>query len=239
MSSTDPAKIQVPLKGAAWQKSSPPRPSVVYSLAKWLLQPILLVLFKVRMIDKDRVPRVGPVVIAGNHVSYMDPLLVCMSQPRTRPVHFMAKIELFGNGAFFNWLLRALHAFPVRRGAADRDAIHAGSDILERGGIVGIFPEGTRVRGGKEAEGQEGAAFLAMRTGAVIVPVGICGTDRIQPPGDKHWHAVPLTVFFGEPIDPASIAADLPRKERLDQLTRTVMAGIENAKAHADREIRE
>ncbi len=238
MSSKDPATIHVPLKGPAWQKNSPPRPGWLYTASKWLLQPILIALFKIRLIGADRVPRSGPVVIAGNHVSYMDPLIVCMSQPRTRPVHFMAKIELFGNGAFFNWLLRQEHAFPVRRGAADREAIHTGSDILERGGIVGIFPEGTRVRGGKEAEGQEGAAFLAMRTGALIVPVGICGTDRIQPPGDKRWHYIPLTAYFGAPIDPARFTEG-GRKQRLEALTAAVMAGIDQAKSQADCVIRE
>jgi 1-acyl-sn-glycerol-3-phosphate acyltransferase len=238
VSSADPADIHVPLKGPAWQKHVPPRPGPLYSVTKWLVEPVLRWLFKVRMIRVDRVPTSGPVIIAGNHVSYMDPLLVCMSQPRKRPVHFMAKIELFGNGAFFNWLLRQEAAFPVRRGAADREAIHTASDILERGGIVGIFPEGTRVRGGKESEGQEGAAFLAMRTGAVIVPVGICGTDRIQPPGDKLWHYVPVTVYFGEPIDPKDLAEG-PRKQQLVELTATVMAGITEAKSQADCVIRE
>ena len=226
----------MPLKGPAWQTSAPPKTGWVYSLAKWLLQPILRYLFKVRFINDDRVPTSGPVVIAGNHLSYMDPLLVCMSQPRRRPVHFMAKIELFGHGAFFNWLLRALHAFPVRRGQADREAIKTATDILERGGIVGIFPEGTRVRGDKQAEGQEGAAYMALRADAPVVPVGICGTDRIQPPGDKRWHYVPLTAVFGEPIHPGDFVGG--RKERLDSMTEAVMAAIDEAKRQADCAIR-
>jgi 1-acyl-sn-glycerol-3-phosphate acyltransferase len=204
----------------------------VYSLAKWLLQPILVYLFQVRFVGVERVPATGPVVLAGNHLSYMDPLVICMSQPRGRPVHFMAKIELFGHGAFFSWLLRRLHAFPVRRGHADREAIKTATDILERGGVVGMFPEGTRVRGGKESQGQEGAAFVAQRAGATIVPVGICGTDRIQPPGDKHWHRVPVTAYFGEPIDPEEFVGS--RKERLEAMTAALMAGIETAKHKAD-----
>jgi 1-acyl-sn-glycerol-3-phosphate acyltransferase len=224
--------IKVPAKGPAWQKHSPPRPGWVYSLAKWLLGPALLVLFKVRVEGKDRVPATGPVIIAGNHLSYMDPLIVCLAEPRSRPVHFMAKLVLFNHGPFFSWLLRSLHAFPVRRGTADRESIATATDILRRGGIVGIFPEGTRIRGGKVSEGQEGAAFIAMHAGVPIVPVGICGTDRIQPPGDTHWHLVPLNAYFGKPIDPASFVGK--RKERLEAMTAAVMAAIDDAKYHAD-----
>jgi 1-acyl-sn-glycerol-3-phosphate acyltransferase len=208
----------------------------VYSLSKWILQPVLVYLFKMRFIGAERVPAVGPVVLAGNHRSYMDPLVICMSQPRRRPVHFMAKIELFGHGAFFSWLLRQEHGFPVRRGHADREAIKTATDILERGGIVGIFPEGTRVRDGKAAEGEGGAAFVALRAGATIVPVGICGTDRIQPPGDKRWHYVPVTAYFGEPIRPERFEGG--RRERLEAMTAAVMAGIEEAKRQADCAVR-
>ena len=228
--------VKVPPKGPAWQKTAPPRPSWVYSLTKWILGPILVVVFKVRIVGVERVPATGPVVIAGNHRSYLDPLLVCLAEPRRRPVHFMAKLVLFSHGAFFSWLLRALHAFPVRRGSADREAIGTATDILKRGGIVGIFPEGTRIRGDKVSEAEEGAAFIAMHAHAPIVPVGICGTDLVQPPGDKHWHAVPLNMYFGEPIDPDSFEG--PRKERLAAITAAVMAGIDDAKSHADRAVR-
>ena len=227
----DLSGIHVALRGAAWRKHTPPRPAPLYSLGKWLLGPILARLFTMRFVRIDRVPKTGPVVIAGNHVSYMDALVICIGMPRRRPVHFMAKIELFRNRAF-NWVLRQVHAFPVRRGQADRDAIHTGTDILKRGGVVGIFPEGTRVRGDKTSEGQEGAAFLALRTDARIVPVGICGTERIQPPGQKHWRYVPITTYFGEPIDPKSFSGG--RKERLEALTAAVMAGIDEAKAQAE-----
>ena len=226
------AGIKVPKKGGAWQKHSPPRPGWFYRAAKMVAQPIIKILFKMRFEHIDRVPATGPVIIAGNHVSYMDPVMICIGEPVSRPVHFMAKIELFGNGSIFNWMLRNLHAFPVRRGAADREAIATAADILRRGGIVGIFPEGTRVRGGKVSQGEEGAAFIALRTGALIVPVGICGTDRIQPPGEKKWHYVPLNAYFGEPIDPAGF--DGGRKERLEAITAAVMAGIDDAKSHAD-----
>jgi 1-acyl-sn-glycerol-3-phosphate acyltransferase len=225
-------EIKVPKKGPAWQKNAPPRPSWLYSLTKWILGPILRVLFRIRVEGFEHVPAAGPVIIAGNHRSYMDPLLVCLASPRKRPVHFMAKIVLFSHGAFFSWMLRMFHAFPVRRGTADREAIGTASDILKRGGVVGIFPEGTRVRGDKVAQPEQGAAFIAMHAGAVIVPVGICGTDRIQPPGDKHWHLVPVNTYFAEPIDPADF--DGTRKERLAAITAAVMAGIDEAKCHAD-----
>jgi 1-acyl-sn-glycerol-3-phosphate acyltransferase len=232
----DLSAVVVPHRGGAYGTSVPPRPSWVYSLSHWVVKPLLKALFKMRFVSRDRLPESGPVIIAGNHLSYMDPLMICIAEPRTRPVHFMAKIELFNHGAFFNWLLRMEHGFPVHRGQVDRDSIVTASDILKRGGVVGIFPEGTRIRGGKQAEGQEGAAFLAVRTGALVVPVGICGSDRIQPPGDKHWHYVPLTAFFGEPIDPGAFEGG--RKERVAAMTAAIMAGIDDAKRSADCTVR-
>ena len=162
--------------------------------------------------------------------------MICLIEPRSRPVHFMAKIVLFSHGAFFSWLLRSRHAFPVRRGTADRESIATATDILRRGGIVGIFPEGTRIRGDKVSQGEEGAAFIAMHVGCPIVPVGICGTDRIQPPGHKLWHYVPLNAYFGEPIDP--LAFEGKRKERLAAITAAVMTGIDEAKRQADCAVR-
>jgi 1-acyl-sn-glycerol-3-phosphate acyltransferase len=228
----DLSSLVVPRKGGAYGTSTPPRPTWVYSLSHWVVKPVLKFLFRMRFMHRDRLPESGPVIIAGNHLSYMDPLMVCIGEPRVRPVHFMAKIELFAHGPFFSWLLRMEHGFPVHRGRADRDSIATASDILNRGGVVGIFPEGTRIRGGKESAGQEGAAFLAIRTGALVVPVGICGSDRIQPPGDKRWHLVPLNAFFGEPIDPAGFEGG--RKERVAEMTAAIMAGIDEAKRSAD-----
>lgn len=230
--SADLIDLVVPRTGGAYQDHTPPRPTWVYSLSHWIVKPVLSWLFKMRFINLDRVPDRGGVIIAGNHLSYMDPLMICIGEGRRRPVHFMAKIELFSHGRFFSWLLRMEHAFPVVRGIPDRDAIVTATDILNRGGVVGIFPEGTRIRSGKTSEGQEGAAFLAVRTGSVVVPVGICGTDRIQPPGDKKWHYVPLTAFFGEPIDPAAFEGG--RKQRVNEMTAAIMAGIDQAKNSAD-----
>jgi 1-acyl-sn-glycerol-3-phosphate acyltransferase len=228
------ADIHVVKRGMAWRESVPPRPGFVYNLAWLVLKPSLYVIFRMRFLERQRIPADRPVILAGNHVSYMDPVMICIGSFRRRPVHFMGKIELFAT-PLTSFLMRGLGAFPVRRGAADRDAIATASHILERGGIVGIFPEGTRIRGGKTvAAPQDGAAFIALRTGAVIVPVGICGTESIHPTGTKGIRFPRLTAYYGEPIDPADFTEG-SRKERLAAITAAVMAGIEDAKHNAVR----
>ncbi|MEA5075082.1 MAG: lysophospholipid acyltransferase family protein, partial [Coriobacteriia bacterium] len=139
-------------------------------------------LFRTRIIGATRIPA-GGALLAGNHVSYLDPVLLWCVSPR--PVHFMAKSELFVKG-FIAWLLPRLWSFPVNRGEPDRTAILTATESLNSGGLVGVFPEGSR----READAGEavgaahgGAAFIALRAGVPIVPVAILGTERAMPRG--------------------------------------------------------
>lgn len=165
-------------------------------------------------------PADGGVVLAGNHVSYLDPVVIPAGL--WRRVSFMAKSELFAKPVL-GWLMSMLYAFPVRRELADREAIATAGKRLEDGWAVGIFPEGTRVFGG-EVAGQEGAAFIALRAGAPLVPVGIDGTGRVRPRGVRTFRLPRITVVFGEPIDPASFPGG--RKERVAAITAELMARI-------------
>jgi len=183
---------------------------------------LLLALFRVRAIDMDRIPASGA-ILAGNHVSYADPVLLWCAAPRL--VHFMGKAELW-EIPVVGRLLTSVRAFPVRRGSADREAISAATRLLKSGELVGIFPEGTRVRGSDVlGEGQEGVAFIAMRAGVPIVPIGIDGTNRIMPEGTHMLRFPRVTMCFGEPIA-LDTYADLPRKERLVAITRELMERI-------------
>jgi 1-acyl-sn-glycerol-3-phosphate acyltransferase len=136
---------------------------------------------------RELIPREGPVILIGNHVSYLDPPALGVACPRQ--VYFMAKVELF-RIPLFGYIIGALGAFPVKRGAPDRKAIKRALEILASGKVLGIFPEGTRIMTGELGPAEEGAALLALRTGACLVPAGIRGT---RGPG-------PVRIVFGEPV---------------------------------------
>ena len=145
----------------------------LYRLARVLLTPPLRLWFRIRVTGMEHVPRDGPAILAPNHKSFLDPLFVGLVV--RRPVRYMAKVEMF-RGRLAGLLLR-LGAFPVRRGEADADAVDTACAILREGGLVVVFPEGTRVDE-RDALGSphHGAGRLALETGAPIVPVAIKGT---------------------------------------------------------------
>ena len=139
----------------------------VYWVVRAILQPFFHIYFRLRRIGLEHIPKEGPVLLASNHRSFSDPFLIgcCLG----RPLHFVAKIELFDK-RWKAWILLALGAFPIRRGESDEAAMETARVILERGGAVGIFPEGTRVRPGPLGEPKRGVGRLALETGAPIVP---------------------------------------------------------------------
>lgn len=181
-------------------------------------------LIPTRLLGVENLPR-GGAVLAGNHVSYLDPVLLWCAAPR--PVHFMAKQELW-ESRFLGWALPRLWAFPVRRGEPDRTAIATATDLLRAGELVGVFPEGTRSAEGSPALGEAhgGAAFLALRAEVPVVPTAFVGTERVWPRGARLPRRGRVTISFGPPIDPASVLPDAGRKERVRELTRIIMEAI-------------
>ncbi|MGI5921408.1 MAG: lysophospholipid acyltransferase family protein [Syntrophomonadaceae bacterium] len=141
----------------------------------------------------NNIPSTGPVIIASNHVSNWDPVMVAISIQRT--ICFIAKAELFSN-IILNKLFRKLHAFPVKRGTADRRAIKEALDILAQGKVLGIFPEGQRHKSNTESKAHAGIAMLALKSQAPVVPVACIGTGRKFPCG---WFS-PLLVRVGKPM---------------------------------------
>lgn len=198
-----------------------------YRAARFLratLAKLVLAAFRTRAIDIDRVPMHGGAILAGNHVSYADPVLLWCKSPR--PCHFMAKAQLFETSVI-GWGLPRLWAFPVRRGEADRAAISKATEYLKAGDLVGIFPEGTRTRDndGELGAAHQGVAFIALRAGVPIIPVGIAGTDRIRPEGSHMLRFPQVTMCFGEPIT-AEDFSSLDKRERLQAMTAAVMDSI-------------
>jgi 1-acyl-sn-glycerol-3-phosphate acyltransferase len=127
---------------------------------------------------KDHVPTAGPLIIVANHLNMADPPLLGAAIPRR--IHFMAKQELFDSR--FGWAMRWFGAFPVRRFEADLAALRAAQGILKEGGVLGMFPEGHRSRGGGMGPPHPGTALIALRTGAPLLPVGITGTEHVRTP---------------------------------------------------------
>ncbi len=174
---------------------SGPGATPAYRLAWAIIHPLFRLLYRMRVIGLHNVPREGPIVLASNHVSNIDPVFV--GAACNRQVHFMAKVELWSFRPL-GWLVQALGAFPVRRGEADREAIRTALELLDEAAVVGIFPEGRRQMAGKLGEPQPGVALLSMRAGVTTIPVLLRGTDRIL--RRKRLGFPRVTVRFGPPV---------------------------------------
>ncbi|HEY8394152.1 MAG TPA: lysophospholipid acyltransferase family protein [Thermaerobacter sp.] len=148
---------------------------MLYSLAKAIFWLLFALVFRWDVRGLEHVPKGGPLLVVANHFSWLDPPLVGTVLPRK--VHFMAKQELF-RYPLFGWLLKRVGAFPVRRGHPDRQALRHSLDLLRRGEVVGLFPEGTRNRGSL-GPFEPGAGLLAVKSGAPVLPVAIDGPYRI------------------------------------------------------------
>jgi 1-acyl-sn-glycerol-3-phosphate acyltransferase len=150
---------------------------LLYLLARAVLLPFFLVYFRLERIGAEHLPRSGPLILAANHRSFLDPFVI--GALTRRPVYYMAKRELFER-RWQAWLLNSLGAFPIDRGAGDEDAMATARAILRRGDCVVIFPEGTRVRPGPLGRPRRGVGRLALETGARVVPVAVIGTEDVR-----------------------------------------------------------
>jgi 1-acyl-sn-glycerol-3-phosphate acyltransferase len=174
--------------------------AVGYWLVKAVLTPILRLLFRVRVEGQEHVPSTGPAVLAANHQSFCDSLFLPLVVPRR--VTFLAKAEYFDKWRTA-WFFRAVGQIPIHRtgGDASARALETARGVLEAGDLVALYPEGTRSTDGSVHRGRTGAARLALECKVVVVPVGISGTDAIQPRGSRFMRPFRLVrVRFGEPM---------------------------------------
>src|SRR5690349_1762328 len=169
---------------------------LVLWLVRAILQPFFHIYFRMVRIGREHIPAEGPVILASNHRSFIDPFVI--GTMVRRPVYYVAKRELFEFHPVLTWLLSALGAFPVDRGAGDEQMIDTAKGILARGGIVLMFPEGTRTRPGSLGKPKRGVGRLALETGAPVVPIAIIGTEDVR----NGWRLRPRKVRLraGRPL---------------------------------------
>ncbi len=197
---------------------------MVYWLFKAILSPVLRALYRIRVEGREHLPKRGPVILAANHRSFLDSFFIPLVIRRR--VTFVAKAEYFDSWRTA-WLFRATGQIPLRRGngTAARQALGEADRVLGGGGVIGIFPEGARSRDGRLQRGNTGPARLAHATGAPLVPVGLVGTDSVQPPGAPLPRPFrPVSVRFGPPIFVATVDGHV--KATLRDATRTLMHAI-------------
>ena len=193
---------------------------------KGVLTPVLGVCFRVKVEGRENIPRRGPVILACNHRSFLDSIFLPLVLRRR--VTFVAKAEYFDDPKTA-WFFRGVGQIPIRRegGSASERALASASEVLQSGGVFAIYPEGTRTRDGFLHRGHTGVARLAIRTETPIVPVGMIGTDEVQPV-DKRMPNLfrRVTVRFGEALDPERYGDMDQERLALRELTDEVMYEI-------------
>lgn len=182
---------------------------IIYRIGRVICRLFFKAIYRMEVIGAANVPAEGPVILCANHISYLDPPFV--GTPLNRKVHYMAKAELF-RIPLLGPLITNLGAFPVKRGGVGKETIRHALKLLEEGKVMGIFPEGTR--GG--SIGKKGAASLALKSGATVIPVAIVGNFK---PFRK------MKIVFGKPVDLTDFRKEA-NSEALVMATDRIMSAI-------------
>jgi 1-acyl-sn-glycerol-3-phosphate acyltransferase len=212
---------------------------VFYLLVRFVLRPLFWITCRPTVTGRENVPLTGPVMLASNHLSFIDSIAIPLVAPRR--VGYLAKAEYWQGSGVSGWLQRslftALGALPVERGThrAAQAALDTALGVLRSGGAFGIYPEGTRSRDGRLARGKTGVAWLALTADCPVVPVAVKGTDRIQPVGASWPRPHRVEITFGEPLAFPELAGQAgkgrPRREVTDQIMEAIakLSGQEKA----------
>ncbi|GLW64846.1 1-acyl-sn-glycerol-3-phosphate acyltransferase [Actinomadura rubrobrunea] len=203
-----------------------------YTFLSRVVAPILRLLFRPQVEGVENVPNYGPLIVASNHLSFIDSFIIPLAIPR--PVTYIAKADYFEGrglkGRFVRWFLTTLGHIPVKRGArrAAMGALEQGVEVLANSGAFAIYPEGTRSPDGRLYRGRTGVGWLVLASGARVLPVGVTGTDKIQPLGASfpRIFGPRPTVRIGQPMD-FSQYRDLPPARARRVITDEIVATIQ------------
>jgi 1-acyl-sn-glycerol-3-phosphate acyltransferase len=199
---------------------------LLQATVRGFVAPLARLIYRPRIEGRNNVPRRGPVILAANHLSFIDSVVIPIVAPR--PVAFLAKAEYFKR-PLLKACLTGIDAIPVHRdlNRAAQASLEIALDVLAQGRAFGIHPEGSRSRDGRLYRGRTGVAWLALSSGAPVVPVAVMGTDEIQPVGAKLPKIGRITVRFGEPLhftpDPDA-NPNLQRRAVTDEIMAAIQA---------------
>jgi 1-acyl-sn-glycerol-3-phosphate acyltransferase len=203
---------------------------MLYEVVHTVLPPIAKTVWRPRVTGLEHVPDTGPVILASNHLSFVDSVVIPILVPRK--VVFLAKSDYFEGtgvkGTATRWWFEGIGMLPVDR--EDTKAAMASLDtaleVLGRGEAFGIYPEGTRSRDGRLYRGRTGVAHLALTAGCPVVPVGLTGTQHIQPVGSNRLRLAKVSVVFGAPLTFTGRYEGVPLGRARREVTDEIMAAI-------------
>ena len=203
---------------------------MLYLVTRAVVAPVARLVYRPVIEGREHIPRSGPLLLASNHLSFIDSFVIPLLVPRR--VMFLAKSDYFTGkglrGLFVRWLFLATGAVPVRRGTfgAAQEALDSAMEILDGGHALALYPEGTRSRDGRLYRGRTGVAWLALTAGCPVVPVALSGTQDLQPVGSRLPRIRKVTVRFGRPMDFTYLKDAKPGPARREA-TDAIMAAIQ------------
>ncbi|HYO18586.1 MAG TPA: lysophospholipid acyltransferase family protein [Dermatophilaceae bacterium] len=204
---------------------------MLYEVVHAVVPPAVKLVWRPRVHGLENIPATGPVIVASNHLSFADSIVIPFVVPRR--VAFLAKRDYFTGTGVKGALVRAwfegIGMVPVDRDDTQSalDSLSVALDVLGRGEAFGIYPEGARSRDGRLYRGRTGVAHLALTSGAPVVPVGLIGTERLQPVGATVPRLVRVTLRFGPPMDFRGRLDGVPAGRARREVTDEVMAAIQ------------
>lgn len=234
--STGPVELHIPAGHQRGERLSATQ-RAAYTFVRNGLAGFFKLFFRYEVVGREHFPKHGGVVVSGSHRSNLDTPIICVITQRR--LRYMGKESLW-KSTFGGWFLTSLGGFPVTRGAADREALRAAMEVVERGEPLVMFPEGTRQTGPviDEENMHDGPAYVACRAGVPILPVGMAGTEGAMPKGSKMIRPVKVVLVLREPIYPpvTEPGARVPRRvvrELSERLRDEVQLAFDEARARA------
>lgn len=202
---------------------------MLYALTRFGCLVLFRVVWRGKVVGREHIPATGPVILASNHLSFIDSIVIPLAVSGRRVV-FLAKAEYWEGRSLASLprrlFFRTFDAVPVQREQSDAQAsLQLALEVLERGDAFGIYPEGTRSRDGRLYRGRTGVGWLSLAARAPVVPVGLVGTDMVQPIGTTVPRVHRLRVTFGPPVRPEDYA-HLPPGRARREITDDVMAAV-------------